>query len=401
VNRRTLPAILFLAASDPVLCGEAWRSLAPVRTPRQEVGVAELGGRVYVIGGILAGGAATGIVERYDPLLDAWEPIASLPRRLHHIGAAALDGRVYALGGLDGGFDGVNACFRYDPEADAWEDIAPLPTRRGAMGVAVLGGRILAAGGQRTNATVREFAAFTPGPGGGSWETLPDMPTARNHLAAGAALGFFFSISGRGAGLRAEVERYDPVLRVWSAVAPIPTPRGGIALAAIGRRLYVFGGEGNRAVPSGVFPQTEMYDADLDRWLNRLDMSIPRHGIGAVALGGAIFIPGGSEVEGFGVSAANTAYAPPAEDLDPALFLRGDSNQDGAVDLSDAVAILFRLFAEGPAAFCPDAADANDDGRVDISDAIRILERLFLDGPVLPPPAGSAGLDPTPDALGC
>lgn len=53
---------------------------------------------------------------------------------------------------------------------------------------------------------------------------------------------------------------------------------------------------------------------------------------------------------------------------------------------------------------CADAADSNDDGRVDISDAIRTLFFLFVDGTANPlplPGATTAGEDPTADGLNC
>ena len=50
---------------------------------------------------------------------------------------------------------------------------------------------------------------------------------------------------------------------------------------------------------------------------------------------------------------------------------------------------------------CLDAADGNDDGTVDISDAITILLYLFTDRGDLPDPFGTCGIDPTADALSC
>jgi hypothetical protein len=81
-------------------------------------------------------------------------------------------------------------------------------------------------------------------------------------------------------------------------------------------------------------------------------------------------------------------------------FVRGRVNGDGEVDLSDAVAVLFHLFA-GRELGCLEAADGNDDGNLDISDAVAILDHLFGAGPVLPAPSGTCGADPTADALGC
>ena len=83
-------------------------------------------------------------------------------------------------------------------------------------------------------------------------------------------------------------------------------------------------------------------------------------------------------------------------------FRRGDSNGDGEVDISDAVFILFFLFAQAGPPLCMDAADVNDSGTVDLSDAIYALAFLFTNG-LVPPSPGPAepGYDTTSDDLGC
>ena len=81
-------------------------------------------------------------------------------------------------------------------------------------------------------------------------------------------------------------------------------------------------------------------------------------------------------------------------------FVRGDSNSDESVNISDPQFTLNFLFLGGPEPRCFDAADANDDGKVDISDAVTTLQFLFIGHTLLPPPR-TPGLDPTPDGLGC
>ena len=70
------------------------------------------------------------------------------------------------------------------------------------------------------------------------------------------------------------------------------------------------------------------------------------------------------------------------------LQLPGDCNQDGALDLSDAVCLLDHLFQNTPPVLpCSTAAanntlmDCNDDGAIDLSDAIYKLTFLFQGGP--------------------
>lgn len=81
-------------------------------------------------------------------------------------------------------------------------------------------------------------------------------------------------------------------------------------------------------------------------------------------------------------------------------FLRGDSNTDQVVDISDAVFTLQYLFLGGPEPECLAAADANDDDQLDISDAVRVLAVLFQGGSSMPEPYPLAGEDPTP-IIGC
>lgn len=84
----------------------------------------------------------------------------------------------------------------------------------------------------------------------------------------------------------------------------------------------------------------------------------------------------------------------------PPRFLRGDSDDDGELTISDPIYLLNFLFQGGSATPCDDAADSNDDGVLDISDAVAALSYLFLGGP-MPPPEGAPGIDPTLDELGC
>ena len=65
---------------------------------------------------------------------------------------------------------------------------------------------------------------------------------------------------------------------------------------------------------------------------------------------------------------------------------------------------LNQLFSDHPVIACDDAADANDDGNLDISDALRTLLYLYSAGDpkTLPAPAATTlGPDPTEDSLGC
>jgi N-acetylneuraminic acid mutarotase len=98
----------------------------------------------------------------------------------------------------------------------------------------------------------------------------------------------------------------------WTKLANMPTPRGGISVAAVGTKIYTFGGEGNRAPSSnGVFSECESYDASRDAWTKEVTMKTPRHGMGAIAIGGSIYLPGGGSTGGGGTPLdTNEAFIP-------------------------------------------------------------------------------------------
>ncbi len=91
------------------------------------------------------------------------------------------------------------------------------------------------------------------------------------------------------------------------------------------------------------------------------------------------------------------------DECDLEVFVRGNSNDDGTLDIADPVFTLAHLFLGGTPPPCSDAADANDDGAVDISDAVYTLDFLFRGGPEPPPPGPRVpGADATPlDPLLC
>jgi N-acetylneuraminic acid mutarotase len=288
-----------------------WSQAAPPTEPRQEVGVAEAGGKIYLIGGFGAGGSIRDTVEVYDPATNRWSPLAPLPAALHHLGAVGLNGKVYVVGGFTATAE-TDATFEYDPAANRWIPRAPMPTRRGALALAVLEGKVYAVGGARGGASIADVARYDPGRD--RWTALPPMPTPRDHLAAGAARGRLYVAGGRNqtSFILNVLEEFDPRAGAWRARAPMPTGRSGIAGAVVNNVFYVFGGEGNAASPSGTFGEAEAYDPLRDRWVAQPSMPTPRHGIGAAVLRDRIYIPGGSGVQGFGTAAVHEVFRVPA-----------------------------------------------------------------------------------------
>lgn len=84
------------------------------------------------------------------------------------------------------------------------------------------------------------------------------------------------------------------------------------------------------------------------------------------------------------------------------LFVRGDCNDDGVVDVSDAVYALVALFVPGPQQpSCLDACDVQNTGDFDIPGPIITLSYLFTPGSIPPqPPFPGCGSDSL-TTIGC
>ena len=286
-----------------------WTTRAPLPTARQEVAVAVLASRIYVIGGFGPSAEAVATVEAYDPATDQWETRAAYPVPVHHAAAAAVGDRLFVVGGYTGGLlssSRLPSVYEYDAARDAWSARAPMPTPRGALAVAVLADRIHAVGGDADGVT---GAHEVYDPRTDRWSSAATMPTARDHLAAVASGGRLWAIAGRTAFLGTQypnVEVYDPATDSWRVGTPLPVGRGGIAAAAIGDRIYVFGGE----APLRIFNANEMYESARQRWIAKAPMPTARHGIGAAVVDGRIYIPGGATSPGFARTDVHEAYTP-------------------------------------------------------------------------------------------
>lgn len=79
--------------------------------------------------------------------------------------------------------------------------------------------------------------------------------------------------------------------------------------------------------------------------------------------------------------------------IPPAQFIRGDSNGDQSVNISDVISSLNYLF-EGMDLGCLDAANTNSDGSLDLSDAVYLLLHLFSGGTAPTGPHPNCGTGP-------
>ncbi len=290
-----------------------WSRKAPMLEPNSEFTVAHWAGKLYVLGGYPSGRISVKTVQIYDIASDSWTRGPDLPEVNNHGIAAAYDGVIYLFGGqTDPSTAYVDTVYALDTRQGAnakWVSKARMPTKRSAGAAVVIGEKIYVVSGRPPRG--QDFAAYDPKTD--IWETLPNLPSQRNHIAAENINGRLHVFGGRlGGGFQSDKtaahEIYDSKTRIWTVGAPMLKPRSGINSANAYGCIHVWGGE----EAAGVFPDHDYYDPRTDRWTKLPDMALPIHGVtGATFQNGLIWVTGGGDaVGGSSGTLLNQVYRP-------------------------------------------------------------------------------------------
>ncbi|KAH7063773.1 hypothetical protein BKA63DRAFT_526119 [Paraphoma chrysanthemicola] len=314
----------------------SWHTLAPISLfPRQEHTTLFVPpSTIAILGGIIPSNdssltvpfVTTSLMQFYSIPDNIWSTRAPIPQPLNHLSAAVVDGKIYLLGGLveagksndDRAWRAIGESWIYDPSLDTWSTLPSLPAgqERGSAAVGVYDKKIYLAGGvtalelygNQTQATISTVSAFDTV--ARKWLDVPEpaklMPAGRDHAGAAVVNQKMYVLGGRERG-QGNVKDTVFVLDLcdlekgWrTSAARMPTARGGVAAGVVGKKIYTFGGEGNRAVESGVFAEVEAYDTVKEKWYGVGSMRVPRHGTYAVGVKGKVYVPGGGIVQGGG-----------------------------------------------------------------------------------------------------
>ncbi|HBP88452.1 MAG TPA: galactose oxidase [Nitrospiraceae bacterium] len=247
-----------------------------------------------------------------------WDSAAPAPIKRTEVAAAAVNGRMYVVGGFEEpGFGNflnfaiTPALQEYDPSTDRWTTKAPMPVGLHHVGIGESGGKLYVIGGYKQSG----FSVWHPvatvyayDPATDTWAARAPMPTPRGALAVTGHEGKLFAIGGYDRKANsAGVEVYDPANNTWSTVAPLPTPRDHLAAATIAGKIYAIGGRLNGDYGRNL-SVVEIYDPASDQWSGVADLPTARSGITASVLGNRIYVFGGEGSDG--TFHENEAYDP-------------------------------------------------------------------------------------------
>jgi len=295
-------------------CDDAapWAAAAPLAIgPTQETAVVAVADKIYILGGF-QDLTITSAVQIFDTTTCTYAAGPELPLPVHHVNAAVIDGTIVVGGALQGGnFAAIGDTWSWHPATEtAWSIRAPMPagTQRGAGVAGAIDGTLIVAGGLRGGA-VGDVSAYDLALD--TWTALPSLPVPRDHACGGVIDGKLYVAGGRMTSIPStSTATFELADGTWQTKAPMLTGRGGTACGVIADRLIVVGGEGNPQASSGVFPQVEAYTPASDAWESLDPMLTPRHGMGAAASGGKLYVPGGATVQGFGAVATHEILTP-------------------------------------------------------------------------------------------
>ena len=93
-----VPMLVHAQTAAPPTAG-TWTQKAPMITPRGEVSLAAVGGKIFALGGNI-NGTSVPHNEEYDIATDKWRTRYPMPRARDHMGVAVLNGKIIAVGGL-------------------------------------------------------------------------------------------------------------------------------------------------------------------------------------------------------------------------------------------------------------------------------------------------------------
>jgi N-acetylneuraminic acid mutarotase len=254
---------------------DKWTKKQPMPRPAHHAALAAVNGKIYAFGGFVApantavplGAAWEPIADAYEfnPATDSWKPLAPLSGKRGSAIAAEVGGKIYVIGGattMEGSKDPFFTAFGparvlgtnevYDPATNKWESRNPMSVPRNHAFSGVVNGKIYVIGGRtghgfilsatNTNA-VEEYD-----PVSNMWSIPKErMPTARSGGASGTDGRRIYVAGGEVTttalvGAYRAVEAYDPATNSWMTLPSMPMPRHGVAGAVIGNRFHLVSG---------------------------------------------------------------------------------------------------------------------------------------------------------------
>jgi N-acetylneuraminic acid mutarotase len=213
----------------------------------------------------------------------------------------AVGNRIYVIGGF--GADPVpdTLVLIYDADARTWSQAAPVPEALHHAAAAVVDGKIYLVGGFEEAFATRDpvRSVWVYDPGRVQWEARAPLPRPRGALAVAVLDGRIYALGGerRGAGGGTpgyvpvdDATVYDPRTDTWEVLPPLHYHRDHLVAGTMNGHVYAVAG---RDRPVYDLPFVEEFDTATRTWTERAPMPTGRSGCVAAVLDGRLYVFGG------------------------------------------------------------------------------------------------------------
>src|SRR5512132_2810173 len=254
---------------------DKWTKKQPMPRPAHHAALAAANGKVYVMGGFVRPedtqipvGAAWQPIDdvwEYDPAADSWKSLASLPDKRGAAVAVEVGGKIYVIGGVttveasnDPFFTFFGPCRVlstnevYDPATNTWESRRPMAVPRNHAFAGAVNGKIYVIRGRTGHGFILSAtntdAVEEYNPTNNMWSAPKErMPTPRSGGAWGTDGRRIYVAGGEVTtkelvGVFRGIEAYEPATNSWTTLPSMPMPRHGLAGAVIGNRFHLVSG---------------------------------------------------------------------------------------------------------------------------------------------------------------
>lgn len=246
---------------------------------------------------VVAGGCLGVQTESRAPLDPGapgqWHAGKTMTWARQEVAVGAVGGRIYVIGGFGSTGEPLDTVEVYDPPTNEWRNVTPLPIAVHHPAAAVVDGRLFVVGGY-TGGRVRWTplgTVFEYDPSLNSWRGRAAMPTPRGALAVAAVGGRIYALGGSHDRVTNTHEVYDVAADRWTSANGMPTARDHLAAVGLEGRVWAIGGR--ESFTGTQYANVEIYDPSTDSWRTGTPLPSARGGLAATVLADRIFVFGG------------------------------------------------------------------------------------------------------------